>query len=187
MFDIFRKNSKAVLFIIKFLAIYGILSILYSFYIKEYQSRRPPRPDAITHEVTEQAVFFMNLFGMDVTYETDKTLPYVNVNHQGITYISVYEGCNGIAIMILFLSFIIAFGGPLKHMAWYAPLSLLLIHLANLGRLVLLLFVAKDFPESFYFVHKFLFTAIIYAAIFLLWVIWVRYFVLLRKKETAEV
>jgi exosortase/archaeosortase family protein len=46
----------------------------------------------------------------------------------------------------------------------------------NLLRISLLFFVSRFLPDAMYFVHKYLFTAFLYAVIFGLWLIWIRKF-----------
>jgi exosortase/archaeosortase family protein len=58
-------------------------------------------------------------------------------------------------------------------MIWFVPLGLAVIHVANLGRIVLLFLVSLYEPEYLYFTHKYLFTAFIYLFVFLLWILWV--------------
>ncbi len=78
--------------------------------------------------------------------------------------------------MIIYLSFLLAFGPYTKNMAWFAPAGVLAIHIANLARIVLLFWVTLYHPHYLYFLHKYLFTAIIYVAVFVLWIIWVSKF-----------
>jgi exosortase/archaeosortase family protein len=76
--------------------------------------------------------------------------------------------------MIVFLSFVLAMGPYVKPMTWFIPAGLLVIHLLNLLRVWGLFLVAVKLPEQFYFVHKYLFTSILYAVVFVLWFIWIR-------------
>ena len=67
-----------------------------------------------------------------------------------------------------------AFGPVSNRMYWFIPLGLLVIHLVNLARISLLYFVSIRYPRYMYFAHKYFFTAVLYAAVFMLWVWWVR-------------
>jgi exosortase/archaeosortase family protein len=61
-----------------------------------------------------------------------------------------------------------------KKLAWFAPLGVIIIHVVNLGRIIGLFFVVIYLPKALYFSHKYLFTTIIYAVVFVLWLIWLR-------------
>jgi exosortase family protein XrtF len=87
--------------------------------------------------------------------------------------LNFFEGCNGLNVMIVFLAFMAAFGGNRKNILWFIPLGLLIIYFANLARLTMLYYVAEYFQSYFYFVHKYLFTAVIYVIVFGLWTIWI--------------
>ena len=75
--------------------------------------------------------------------------------------------------MIVFVAFLVAFGGQRKKLSWFLPAGMVIIHLSNIARIALLYFVAVGYQHYFYYVHKYVFTAAIYVIVFLLWVIWV--------------
>jgi exosortase family protein XrtF len=86
----------------------------------------------------------------------------------------VYEGCNGINVMIVFVAFLFAFQGLSRRGSVFILIGLMIIHLANLLRIVLLFWVAKEYQIYFYYVHKYIFTAILYVIVLLLWWVWVK-------------
>ena len=91
----------------------------------------------------------------------------------GKTVLRIYEGCNGINVMIVFIAFIISFGGISKRGALFMSAGILMIHLANVIRIALLFWVAKHHETWFYYVHKYIFTAALYVIVLLLWWVWV--------------
>lgn len=152
----------------KFLVLYFVLNVLYGLYVESFD-----QADAITYWVTVQSAEVISWFadGIGITpHETRSTVLIYN----DLRYVlSVYEGCNGINVMIVFLSFLLAFPGWSKKLLWFAPLGLLLIHIFNIGRIVFLYWVAESLPNLYYFTHKYVFTAIIYLVVFVLWYVWV--------------
>lgn len=84
--------------------------------------------------------------------------------------------CNGMDLFALFAGFVIIFPGKIKYKLVYIPAGLLLIHLLNILRLVGLAMVVLYYPDSLDFNHKYTFTIIIYAVVFLLWILWVKKF-----------
>lgn len=98
----------------------------------------------------------------------------IAVDYNGSTAVSLFEGCNGMAVMILFFAFVFAFKGRWGDLVWFVPFGLIVIHLFNLARLALLIQMAANNSPLFHFMHKYLFSLIIYAAVFGLWIIWVK-------------
>lgn len=167
-----REFKPALFFLGKFLGIYIIGNVLYGFYIDAYQ----PKADPVTWWVTEQTSAGMQVVGEETTYQQNPYKPSIALMQEGDTIINIFEGCNGLNVMIVFIAFVIAFGGGGKHIWWFIPAGLVIIHLANLFRVGLLYFVARHYEQYFYYVHKYIFTAVLYLVIFILWAIWVMKF-----------
>jgi len=164
-----KEFKPTILFLVKFLGIYLVGNLIYGTWITHWH----PQPDPVTHWVTEQSARVLNIVGQEAVAHDypNKPTTYLQLRENAI--VSVYEGCNGINVVIVFLAFLFAFGPYIKAMVWFAPLGLLVIHLANLARIVLLFLVSLYEPDFLYFTHKYLFTAFIYLFVFLLWILWV--------------
>ena len=94
--------------------------------------------------------------------------------------------CNGLSLFALFAGFIIIFPGKWKQKLIFIPIGLLAIHILNIIRLVGLALVVVYYPNSLQFNHKYTFTIIVYAFIFLLWMIWVNKFALKKKLNQLD-
>lgn len=159
-----------ILFLLKFVGFYVVGSLFYGLYITAFE----PGVDPVTNLITRQSSFVLNLIGWE-THPIDltgKPTTYIEWNGKGI--VSVYEGCNGLNVIIVFLSFVAAFGPFNKKLIVYLPISLTVIYLANIARIVLLFFVVIYFQSYTYFAHKYFFTASIYLVVLLLWFWWIR-------------
>jgi exosortase family protein XrtF len=167
--SLFKQFRPALLFLARFLGVYVVGSLAYGFFIESYGHH----PDPATRVVTHQTVALLNVAGEEVFAEDNPFGAQVLVNDASGTVLRVFEGCNGLNVMIVFVAFIVAFGGPLRRMAWFTLMGLTLIHLANLLRVGLLYVVATRFENYFYLYHKFIFTAVLYVLVFGLWVSWV--------------
>lgn len=88
----------------------------------------------------------------------------------------IADSCAGLPLLALFAGFILAYPGPISKKLWYLPLGLLTVYLINIVRIVALCMLAYHSPELLDFNHHYTFTLIVYAYIFLLWVIWVNKF-----------
>jgi exosortase family protein XrtF len=175
-----KEFKPTIFFLLRFLGVYLLGSALYGLYISNYDQAQSLDP--ATRWVTYQCVSTANIFGYDAKVTQDDHLNWANEEEQ--TYdslwlnaqyaISVEEGCNGLNIMILFIAFVIGFGGKWLNTLIFIPSGLLFIHLANIGRLMLLSLLNVEFDgRGFHFFHKYGFTAVLYVAILILWYFWV--------------
>jgi exosortase family protein XrtF len=93
----------------------------------------------------------------------------------------VVEGCNSISVIILFVSFIIAFSGKFKVTFFYLLAGSALIYVVNLVRIAILSIGLYNYPWRRDILHTVIFPLIIYGLVFLLWMLWVNQF---SKKKT---
>jgi len=170
--ELLKEFKPALVFLGTFLALYFAGNILYGVYI-EFNGQKA---DAITHLVTEQSSWFLNLFGYDTRPEEVAGVPKVALKEGSDVILLIYEGCNGINVMIVFIAFLIAFGGPVKSLFVFLPAGLVAIHIFNLLRIALLFDLAFDHSTRFYYYHKYFFTATLYLVVLALWAVWVIWF-----------
>ncbi len=163
-----KEFKPALRFVLLFVGLYFAGNIVYGIYIFS----KGNSPDEITMEVAQQSSWVLNQLGYDVDHGANKTGPTVLIKSKGKTILSIYEGCNGINVFIVFAAFVIAFGGHLKKYFWFIPIGIVVLHASNLLRIVLLYWTAIDYYRYFYYVHKYIFTAAIYAVVFVLWMVW---------------
>lgn len=167
--SLLKEFGPSIWFLARFLGIYLVGNLLYGLYINSYV----PDPDPVTIFVSEQTSTVLSWFGEEngTLVQGHKTGVLIYNEEQRV--LSVYEGCNGLNVFIIFAGFLLAYGRPKKALIWFIPLGLLLIHVFNLARIGLLYNVTLYYPDYTYFTHKYLFTAIIYGAVFLIWMWWV--------------
>ncbi len=164
-----KEFKPAFQFLAVFLGLYLGLNIIYGLWISSYENQSDP----VTRIVTEQTSWLLNLFGESTQTQRSQVTPTVSIMKDSRVALGVFEGCNSINVMIVFVAFLFAFKGSWKSMAWFLPLGLVLIYLANLTRVVLLFYVAEYWRQYFYYIHKYLFTAAIYLIVFILWWWWI--------------
>lgn len=177
-----NEFKPTIFFLLKFVGIFIIGNLLYGVYITSYE----PTVDPLTHSVTAQTAIVLNVCGYPVQVEDRATKPTSDISYLGTGKLAVYEGCNGINTMIIFVAFVVAFGPTSRAMLWFIPLGLVLIHFVNLLRITLLFLVSEHIPKAMYFTHKYFFTAIIYVVIFCLWLWWVRVYAKVGLKEKSK-
>ena len=155
---------------IQFIAIFAIsyigLNLLYQGFLYLYA----PLPDLFTVWVTKATLYFLpelhsrELVGTAGLQICEMNKPVVNVK----------EACNGIAVWISLLSFIIAFRSKIKLYLIFIPISFLVIQICNVLRLYILIRIRIQSPQYFDFFHVYAFPAIIYFIAFLLMIVWVK-------------
>lgn len=163
-----QANKKVLFFLARFLGMFGGLSIIYAYWISTFDTA----PDSFTWWVGDHLKLLLGQNILDL--KAIEGYPAIQVIYQGDDTVSLFEGCNGLAVMILFFSFVFAYKGKWMDLLWFVPLGLAIVHLMNLGRLILLIRLAEQNSPFFHFMHKYLFTLVLYAVVFALWFGWIK-------------
>jgi len=169
-FEFINANKKSIRFLLIFIGLYLVLNISYGFFVQYYY----PTSDPFTRWVTSQVTWLLSLFDSSVTCSGSLYTNKIAVMKGKEIVIQVFEGCNGLNVMIVYIVFLIAFRGSVGATIKFAVGGIAAIHLFNLTRIILLYIVALYFRPQLYFFHKYLFTGVIYAFVFGLWYVWVR-------------
>ena len=164
-----KEFQPALRFVGMFVGLYLSLNVLYGFWINSYDQVADPA----TQWVTRQSAGWLRLAGEQVQTRAKVGKPTIAISRGEDAVVNVFEGCNGINVMIVFVAFVVAFGGATRKMMWFIPAGIVVIHLANLLRVGGLYLVAAYFAPYFYYVHKYAFTASIYVIVAVLWWWWI--------------
>jgi exosortase family protein XrtF len=124
--------------------------------------------------IIDQAAFLLNLFGF-TTYRAVEEDNMQLLGIDGAHPIWIGAPCNAVTLFAFFALFIIAFPGPGKHKLWFIPIGMMIIHIANLLRVMALTIISFYKPEYLAFNHTYTFTVLVYAIIFGLWMWWVNF------------
>lgn len=158
-------------FLVVGIVLFSLLYFTYELYIK---------PDGTADEYVITNLVDLTGWGLEVLgyelipYETEKFANFVGI--EGSVGLVVGAPCDGFILFILFLVFVIAYPGPVRHKLWFIPAGMIVIHLINVVRLIALALIVNYSPESLTFHHDYTFTIFVYAFVFLLWYIWVNRF-----------
>jgi len=166
--NLIKEFKPALQFLGVFIVCYVAMSLVYGLYIESYGEKIDPW----TKTVAQQVAMLVTTTDESVVILDSYHARSCSLANSGGEVLSVFEGCNGLNVIILFLSFLIAYRGPVKKFIIFAIVGVIIIHVVNLGRVAMLYYVANSFPHFMYFTHKYLFTAIIYAVVFGLWYLW---------------
>lgn len=181
MISIFKKHKSVVLFLLKFFAVYFILSAFYSKYLGETQVIFPSTCSPITENVAKQTVDLLNFLGYPSAFYQHPQEFSIYLVFKGVYIAKVVEGCTSISVIILFIAFIVAFSGKLIPTTLYILFGSIFIYIINLIRIVLLCILLYKYPQYKSILHDLLFPAAIYGTVFLLWFFWVNNFSKLKK------
>jgi len=137
----------------------------------------------MTHLVAKQSESLLNAFGYNAQVLPHPTEPSMKLIINDFYLARVIEGCNSISVIILFLSFIVAFASKFKTTLFYILSGSVLIYSVNLIRIVLLTIGLYHYPHQKAIFHTVIFPAIIYGLVFLLWIFWVNRFSKLKSNN----
>ncbi|ULC59244.1 exosortase family protein XrtF [Flaviramulus sp. BrNp1-15] len=179
---LFIKYKSVLKFILTFLLVYAVLSLGYKFYL-QWSDGSKFYPDYMTHLVAKQTESLLNTFGYNTQVLPHPDEPSMKLMLNGKYLARIIEGCNSISVIILFISFVVAFSGKLKTTFLYILAGSVLVYIVNLLRIVVLSIGLHHYPEYSEFLHTVVFPGIIYGMVFLLWILWVNRFSNLKKKN----
>ena len=174
-----------LLFLGKFAAAYLILILLYQGYLNQFDSKAF-QVDGFTKlvaEQTKQTILFLNGNAQTEVNSSESSVKFF-FNQKYVA--RIIEGCNALSVIILFIAFIVAFTGKLKHTILFGISGSVLIHILNVARIALLSAAIFYFPEQEEILHVVIFPLFIYGVVFILWVIWVNKYSLYAKKVTKS-
>lgn len=125
-------------------------------------------------------VFVLDILGYDVMHTYD--LVWIKGAKR-----SLFIGhiCLAFDLMVMFAALIFAYPGHKKSKWWVIAAGCFFIQILNIIRMCLLTVAAKDRPWSFQFEHHYLFKTVVFVAIFIIWILWIKYFPAEEEKNKA--
>ena len=166
--------------LLRFVVIYIVFVLLYQFYLNHYENEVV---DPFTRWVAIQVAGLQGLFGFPTVLVDHLKLHSILFQTDGKYTTRMVEGCNVISVAILFSAFILAFYKGAKTFL-YVAVGLLILHILNIFRIALLNIIYINYPEYVKVGHDYIFPAIIYGGVIVLWLIWIQFFAL-KKVENA--
>jgi len=171
--EFFIKYKNVFRFILLFLGVYLILSMIYGVYLN-FSEGGNYKPDYITHLVARQSSSLISEFGYDAEVVTHESMTSMKLYIDQQFLARIIEGCNAISIIILFIAFIVAFSERLKKTLLFIFAGAVLIYGFNIIRITILAIAIYRYPQYEKILHEVVFPGFIYGLVFLLWMIWVR-------------
>ncbi len=169
------KYKLVLRFIVTFLSVYIVLSLIYNWYLDASNGSKY-YPDYVTSLVANQTEALLNSFGYNIDMVNHNEEPSIKIVLNDKYVARVIEGCNAFSVIILFVSFIIAFSDGFKKTALYILAGSIIIYALNLLRIALFAMALYHYPKYQDVLHTVIFPLFIYGIMFLLWMNWVNHF-----------
>jgi len=182
--ELFKKYKSVIRFILIFLGSYFIFSLFYNIYL-ELSNSNIYYPDFFTYLVAVQSEAVIEMFGYSSFITPHDSEASVKLFIDDAFLVRVVEGCNSISIIILFISFVLAFFAGLKLTFFFILAGSVIIYVMNIVRIAILTIGIYEYPRHAELLHSIIFPLIIYGTVFLLWLVWVRIFSKSRANESA--
>ncbi|MDR3272290.1 MAG: exosortase family protein XrtF [Flavobacteriaceae bacterium] len=175
-----REYKPIIIMLIKFFAVYLILVFLYDLYLSYYQETLQTCDPYTTHVATQTAKI-LRWIGFDSEAVHYLQRNYMTILIDGKRISIVNEGCNALSVNILFVAFIIAFSVGFKRTFLFTLAGLIVLYIANLVRIVFINYIFYEHRHYGKTVHDYIFPAIIWGMVVVLWLVWIKFFALKRK------
>lgn len=169
------KDFKPVLSILlRFIIIYLVLLLGYQLYLNSFKETGL---DPFSKVIADQVSYIQNAIHYPTQLYNDVAKEQVWFYVKEVYVTRMVEGCNAISVMILFVSFVFAFYKGFKTFI-FVFIGLLILYIINVLRIVGINLLVSDYKEYERLAHDFLFPAIIYGTVVVLWLIWIKFFAL---------
>lgn len=174
------KDFKPVLgILLRFIIMYLVLLFAYQFYLNSFQAAGL---DPFSRMIADHVRHVQNFFGYSTQLYDDikGEQVYFYVKNEYPT--RMVEGCNAVSVMILFVAFVFAFFKGKKTFV-FALIGLVLLYIMNVLRIVGLNIVMLDYKQYGKISHDYIFPAVIYGTVVVLWLIWIKFFALKHENS----
>lgn len=166
----FKNNKKLIQFIGVGGLGYVLWILIYHVYIKQYTNW----DYLLNDNIANLTISLLKTFGIESLKEIDSDhviVSLTNSNHRGVW---IGDNCNGFKLFSIFTIFLLAFPSNWKSKLWYIPFGIVIIHFANIIRIVALVLINDSNPAYLDFNHDYTFTIFVYSIIFGLWYWWLK-------------
>jgi len=172
----FTQYRPFFIFLLKFFGFYVVLTLVYQWYLSQFDTELAFEVDGFTQTVSKQVQWVLQSLGYGCERILHEHQASVKIILNGDYVSRVVEGCNALSVMILFAAFVVAFSGKWLQTIGFILCGSVLIHMLNVLRIALLSLALYYHPEQEPLLHGVVFPLFIYGVVFGLWVIWVNKF-----------
>ncbi len=144
------------------------VSLFYSLTTFDVVLRRVDIAGPVTDSVVKTVTGVVKLFSIPVEIDgADLKAPslHLRISHE----------CNGVIAFIIYLSAVLAFPSPFRRKIAGMLIGAAVIWTINVGRILLLVFVALYLPDVFYQTHIYVAQSLVIACAVVMWLLWARW------------
>ncbi len=167
----FSRSNKIPVFFIELLLFYLLWNFLDGYLIAH--SHLFDRIWMGMYHILLKSVMFMSVLITKIFTDVQITTTYRHIILGDFGSIGISNYCLCANLMFLFGAFIIAYPGKWKIKLWFIPLGIVIIHLLNTFRISALCLLKIYSPETLEINHHYIFNIILYAFVFIMWMIWI--------------
>jgi len=124
-----------------------------------------------------------HILGIEI--KTIEAIMYFSNN----TAMQVNGTCSGLKQFYQWTVLMVLFPGPWKKKLWFIPMGIVVIHIVNILRIVVLAVIMNWDPEVWKFSHDWILRPFFYVVIFAMWMVWEEKFrlpALERKRREGD-
>lgn len=157
-------------FLLKVLVLLVVWKSLYVFLLA------PARvPDgALTNLTSQTTAWTLRLFYDDIRVHNDLKQKRVHMFLGEKLVVDIADPCNALELYILYIGFLICMPANIKRQIVFGLLGVVAIFTANVLRCTALFWFHLERQTYFDYVHKYVFTLVVYGIIFLCWMLYTR-------------
>ncbi len=159
----FLSRGQVIRFVIWFVLLLSVFSVLLGFFNQKFSSELTE-----FEKITAQIItFILNLFGLQaVCSGVNIFLPK--------TDFSIVEECTGVWETIIICSAFLSYPAKFSKKLLGISLALPIIYFLNILRILVVSVIVNAYPESFEFLHLYLWQIITILIILLIWISWIK-------------
>ena len=169
-------------FLVKALSFFIIWQIIYSLFLFDSQFL----DKILTTHVGESSVLVLNNFGPLSGFEAKQENWIDNyseeavlaqssaIYHNNIKVLHIANACNGLLLLVLYIGFIVCMPSKFMRKLKYIVIGIIILDLINILRCVGLIYLHEYYNVYFEFAHHYLFKITVYAATFVIWIVYSR-------------
>jgi len=172
--DLIKVNKIIVKFFIRLILLAIVTMTFYNYVLKPIRI-----PDKILTETIAKGVeIVINDFIPKNIYVTAVQNPVIasamNINLNGRTILRIFDDCNGLELIAIYLSLIILLPYKISRKIIFSVAGILIFILANIIRCTILFWITLYYRDAFDFNHHYVFTILIYLLIFYGWLLFTK-------------
>lgn len=169
------KDLKPIVYALaRFFAVLIGLIVVYQIYLNHFSK---DSIDPFSRIIANQSQFLLNKLGYFTLLIDSNDTKEILFFIKGFVATKMVEGCNAVSVTIFFLAFLFTFYKGVKTF-YYALFGVVFLYIINVLRICFFNIVVIEKPQYTKMMHDYIFPSIIYGAVVVLWLVWMRFFVL---------